>query len=290
MNKSHATMARMWLVCLIATGLIGLSGVEAVGFDIQSYRMQVFPQRPGPSSPAPLTKVVTFGALLGGDFTKSFIQITNLSGAGDSNFVLGRSLAGRLNLPPHISDAGNGSKVFFFVSGLSNPPTVSSEGTELHFQFVFPSLQFKGYYKDISPEGDLAMGDAVAEKVQVDVYLTPATDQRGLPTYHSARALFKGELKTPDKCTYWVAVIFPVNMCDLVTNYLKQMKPAIENGIRDALQHPQTRLQFDQTAWQYLRADLLAQAGLNPASPAQLQIVQGGFRGTDYVVSYLASP
>ena len=292
--KSHPPRAGVRLTCLVVASLIGLSAAEAMGLNVMSYRKQVFPPRSGSSTTAPLSKVVPFATLLGGDLTKSFIQITNIpspgsNGLADSNFVIGHALAGRLNLAPHISDAG-GNKVFFFVKGLSNPPTVSSEGNELHFQFVFPTLQIKGYYKDFSTEGDLAMGDAVSEKVQVDVFITPATNHLGFPTYHSAHAVFKGELKVPEKCTYWVGIIFPVNMCDLVTEYLKQIKPAIENGIRDSLQQTNTRLQFDQAAAQYLLADLRKQAGLDPASPAQLQIVQTAFQGTDYVVSYRTSP
>jgi hypothetical protein len=41
---------------------------------------------------------------------------------------------------------------------------------------------------------------------------------------------------------------------------------------------------------QWLRASLLAPAGLNPASRAHVQIVEAGFKGTDYVVSYLPRP
>ena len=103
-------------------------------------------------------------------------------------------------------------------------------------------------------------------------------------------AVICGLLKEPDKCTYWFDVIFPVNVCSLVKDYLKNIKPTVENGLREALQQPQTRMQFDQAVWQQLRGELLQQAGLNPATPAQVQIVEAGFRGTDYVVSFVPRP
>lgn len=55
----------------------------------------------------------------------------------------------------------------------------------------------------------------------------------------------------------------------------------------EALSHPQTRAQFDQVVWQTLRSDLLMQAGINPMSPAQIQVIEAAFRGTDYVVKYV---
>lgn len=45
--------------------------------------------------------------------------------------------------------------------------------------------------------------------------------------------------------------------------------------------------QPDQVVWQALRTDLLMQAGVNPLSPAQIQVIEASFRGTDYVVKYL---
>ena len=41
--------------------------------------------------------------------------------------------------------------------------------------------------------------------------------------------------------------------------------------------------QPDQVVWQALRTDLLKQAGINPMSPAQIQVIDASFRGTDYV-------
>jgi len=49
-------------------------------------------------------------------------------------------------------------------------------------------------------------------------------------------------------------------------------------------------MQFDQAVWQQLRGELLQQAGLNPAGQAQVQIIEAGFRGTDYVVSFVPRP
>jgi hypothetical protein len=82
-------------------------------------------------------------------------------------------------------------------------------------------------------------------------------------------------------------MIFPINICDVSRKYLDSLGNAIETGVREALSHPQTRTQFDQVVWQTLRSDLLMQAGVNPMSPAQIQVIEASFRGTDYVVKYL---
>ncbi|HJT21142.1 MAG TPA: hypothetical protein VJ746_11765 [Nitrospira sp.] len=240
-----------------------------------------------PPAPAPLLKTIPFSSLLGGDLSKSFIQLTNLRGQVDSNFVIGRSLAGRFTVPPYIHEASNGARVYVHANGLSHPPIVKSEGNELHLEFHFPSMQLKTYYKDYSPEGDQAVGDTVGENVIVDVFLTPITNNLGFPTYHSARTAFRGQLKSQEKCVYWFDVIFPINICDVSKKYLETLGAAIENGIREALLHPQSRNQFDQVVWQSLRADLLTQAGVNPMSPAQIMVIESSFRGTDYVVKYL---
>lgn len=278
-----------------------LSSAAGLGFRVAPHPKQVFPPRsqgqpptpsaiPAPGLPPPMVRTIPFGSLLGGDFTKSFVVITNLKSPMDSNFVLGRGLTGRLALERHIFEAPNGGKVYFHVNALSNPPSVTSEGNELHLQFMFHAMQFKGYYRDYSNEGDVAMPDATADRAVLDVYLTPATDPKGLPTYGSTRVAFAAELKEPDKCTVWYDLIFPVNMCSIVKDYLKQMKPLIESGVRDALHHPQTRYQFDQTVWPYVRGELLMQARLNPASPAQVDIIQAAFKGTDYIVSFIPHP
>lgn len=277
------------LVAILASG-----GVDTEAWGAEG----VFPPRPSspppsvpasPPAPNSLVKTVPFAMLLG-DFTRSFVQIANLRSPMDSNFVIGHGLVGRLALERHIHEAANGSKVYLHVNGTSNPPTVNTEVNELHLRFLFPAIQVKSYYRDYSNESDLALGDAVVEKATVDIYLTPVTDQRRLPTYQAVRVVFTGELKEPDKCTYWFDVIFPVNVCSLVKDYLKNIKPSVENGVREALQQPQTRMQFDQAVWQQLRGELLQQAGLNPAGRAQVQIVEAGFKGTDYVVSYQPRP
>lgn len=277
--------------------VLGSGGADAGAWAGQGWINQVFPPRssspppsaptsPQISSPNSLVKTVPFASLLG-DFTRSFMQIANLRSPMDSNFVLGRGLVGRLTLERHIHEAANGNKVYLHVNGTSNPPAVSTEGNEVHLRFLFPAIQFKSYYKDYTDEGDHKLGDAIAEKATVDIYLTPVTDQRKLPTYQAVRVVFAGELKEPDKCTYWFDGIFPVNVCSLVKDYLKNIKSTVENGIREALQQPQTRMQFDQTIWQFLRSELLTQAGVNPASPAQIEIIQAQFQATDYVVSYM---
>jgi hypothetical protein len=274
---------------------------------------QVFPPRPSqptPSSPVPspgqmpmqqapvpqpsgppgsLAKVIPFIALLG-DPTKAFIQIGNMRSPMDTNFLLGRGLAGRITLEKFIHEAGNGKPVVLHVNGLSNPPIVSTEGTELRLRFMIPSLVFKTFYQDYSAEGDGKLGDVTAEKVTVDVYFTPTIDQRMLPTYHSARVVLSGEIKEPEKCTYLFDVIFPVNVCSLAKEYLKAVKPAIENGLREGLLQPQTRGQFEQQVFQFIRAEMLMQAGLNPMSRAQAQILQSSFQGTDYLVNFIPRP
>lgn len=235
----------------------------------------------------PLTKTIPLAVLLGGDLSKSFVQLTNLRGQIDSNFTIGRSLAGRFALPPYVHEATNGAKVLIHANGLSNPPIVKPEGNELHLEFHLPSLQLKTYYKDYSPEGDQAVGDTVGEDAIIDIYIMPTTNQYGFPTYQAVRAGFRGTLKNQDKCVYWFDAIFPINICDVSKKYLATLSNAIETGVRESLSHPQTRNQFDQVVGQSLRADLLMQAGINPMSPAQIQVLESAFRGTDYVVKYL---
>lgn len=208
----------------------------------------------------------------------------------ETNFLLGRGLAGRIVLEKYVHEAGNGKPVILHVNGLSNPPIVSTEGSELHLQFVIPSLVFKTYYIDYSGEGDSKLGDVTAEKVTVDVYFAPTIDQHKLPTFQAARVVLTGEIKEPEKCTYFFDMIFPVNVCNLAREYMKTIKPAIENGLREGLLQPQTRVRFEQQVFQFLRAELLAQARINPASPAQVQITDASFQGTDYAVQYIPRP
>ena len=111
-------------------------------------RQQVMPS-PGmqpmvpPPAVTPLVKTIPLALLLGGDLSKSFVQLTKLRGQVDSNFTIGRSLAGRFTVPPYVHEASNGSRVFVHANGLSNPPVVKSEGNELHLEFHLPALQFK---------------------------------------------------------------------------------------------------------------------------------------------------
>ena len=313
METSHA-MEKKWGHMTRTQGLAGILTILLLHSGVVA--AQVFPPRPSqptPSSPVPypgqpgqmpmqpapvpqptglpgsLAKTIPFVALLG-DPTKAFIQIGNMRGPTDTNFFLGRGLAGRITLEKYIHEAGNGNPVVLHVNGLSNPPIVSTEGPELRLQFVIPSLVFKTYYKDYSGEGDGKLGDVTAEKVTVDVYFTPTIDQRKLPTYHAARVVLNGEIKEPEKCTYFFDVIFPVNVCGLAKEYLKTIKPTIENGLREGLLQPQTRGQFEQQIFQFIRSELLTQAGLNPMSRAQPQILQSSFQGTDYIVNFIPRP
>jgi hypothetical protein len=244
------------------------------------------PATPPVGPPGALAKTIPFAAILG-DPTKSFIQLGNMNGPMDTNFQLGRALAGRIPVEKFSHELGNGKRVFVHVNGLSNPPMASTEGQDVRFQFVIPVVVFKTYYNEYSAEGDGKLGDVTAENVTVDVYFTPTIDQRRLPTFQTARVVMTGEVKEPDKCMYFFDVIFPVNVCNAAAAYLKEIKPIIENGLREMLLHPQTRMRFDQAVWPYLRAELLMQAGLNPAGPAQVQILDAGFQGTEYRVSYV---
>jgi hypothetical protein len=221
-----------------------------------------------------------------GDPTKSFIQLGNMRSPFDSNFALGRGLIGRIALEKYTYEAGNGQKAFVHVTGVSNPPIVTVEGPEVRYQFLFPTIQFKTYYKDYSGEGDSALSDLVAEKVLVDVFLSPTIDQRRYPTYHSVRIAITGGVKEAEKCTHFFDIIFPINICKIANEYFRQVQPALENGMREILLQPQTRVQFEQQVAQFIRGDLLTNAGINPISPAQVEILQAEFRGADYIASY----
>jgi len=255
---------------------------------VQPGQMPSQPVMPGlPSSgPNPLTKSIPLVAIIG-DPTKSFIQLSNMRSPFDSNFSLGRGLTGHIGLEKYTSEAGNGQKSFVHISGVSNPPTMTVEGAEIRFQFVFPTIQFKTYYKDYTGEGDSALGDLVAERVLVDVFLSPTIDQRKLPTYHSVRIAITGGVKEADKCTYFFDIIFPVNVCKITAEYFRQIQPALENGMREVLLQPQTRMQFEQQVFQFVRAELLSKAGINPMSPAQVQILESSLQGTDYFATYI---
>jgi hypothetical protein len=233
-----------------------------------------------------ISKSIPFIAILG-DPTKSFIQLSNMRSPLDTNFSLGRGLGGRIALEKYTHEAGNGQKSYIHINGNSNPPIVTTEGAEIRLQYVFPAIQFKTYYQDYSGEGDSALSDLVAEKVLVDIFMLPTLNERRYPTFHSIRIAVTGTVKEVEKCTRFFSMIFPVNVCTAAAEYFKQIQPALENGIRDVLLQPQTRAQFEQQMFQFVRADLLTKAGINPMSPAQIEIVDAEFRGTDYVVSYV---
>ena len=243
------------------------------------------PMPPSGGPPVPLIMTIPFEEILG-DHTKAFIQIGNLRGAMDSNFLVGRGMAGRFMLPRDIVEFGNGKKAYVFVSGLSNPPRVISEGNDLHLQFLFPVWQLKTYYQEFSGEGDNALGDLVAERVVVYVFLTPTTNQQRLPTYDSVRVAVSGEVKEEPKCTYFFDLVFPLNICKAAAQYVERIKSTIQEEMRLALMQTPTRTQFEQQVSQMVRAYMLGKLGINPMSPARIEIIQAEFRGTDYVVSY----
>ena len=86
------------------------------------------PQAGGP--PGMLSKTIPFAMIIG-DPTKSFIQLGNMRSPFDTNFSLGRGLTGRLMLEKYTHEAGNGKKSYIHITGVSNPPIVTSEGAEV---------------------------------------------------------------------------------------------------------------------------------------------------------------
>lgn len=255
----------------------------------QAPQAPVAPSAP-PTAPAgTLTQSVPLASILG-DPTRSVIQLANMQGPTDSTFVLGRALTGRLYVERQVRDVGNGAKTYLHVGGISNPPVAAVQGNELRLRFVFPVLVFKTFYREYSPEGDGALPDLVAENAVADVYLTPVTDLRGLPALQTVRVTFDGTLKPGERCTFLFDLVYPVNVCGLAAEYLKSIKLALENGIREGVMQPQARAEFERAAFEFLRADLLARSGVSAAGQGQVDIVQASFRGTDYVVSFIARP
>jgi hypothetical protein len=298
---------KVWVLFGLATGIVLISSIAIA---------QVFPPRPPQPTPLPgsspvpaqpglmpgqspmpqagglpgtLTKAIPFALILG-DPTKAFIQLGNMRGPLDTNFAFGRGLVGRIGLEKYSYPVGNGQKAYIHITGVSHPPVVTTEGTEVRLQFVFPVIQFKTYYGNYTPEGDSTLNDLVAEKVLVDIFLTPTIDQRGFPTYHSARVAVTGSVKEAEKCTYFFDIVFHLNICKVAAEYFKQLQPTIENNLRELILQPQTRMQFEQQVAQFVRAELLTNAGINPMSPAQVQITQASFQGTDYVATYIPRP
>jgi hypothetical protein len=262
---------------------------------------QVFPPRPGqtqqsqpPQSAPPQapvgtsTQTVPLAAILG-DPTRSVIQLANMQGPTESTYVMGRALAGRLNVERQVRDVGNGAKTYVHVAGISNPPLVAPQGNELRLRFVFPLLVFKTFYREYSPEGDGSLPDLVAENALADVYVTPITDGRGLPAIQSVRVVFDAKPKPSERCSFLFDLVYPVNVCGLVSEYAAAIKLAVENGIREGMMHPQARAEFERATIDFLRGDLLARSGMG-AGQGNVDIVQAGFRGTDYVVSFVARP
>ena len=257
---------------------------------------QVFPPRttqsPSPSPPTAqpavpgaLTQTVPLAAIMG-DLTRSFVHLVNMQGPAESNYMIGRGLRGRLNLERRIRDIGNGSHAFLHVSGLSNPPQAAAQGSELRLRFVFPSVVLKTFHREYSAAGDSALADVTAEFV-LDVFLTPTADQRGLPAVQNVRVLFQSATKPAERCIHMLDLVYPVNVCALADEYLKDIKLAVEHGLREGLMHPQARQEFEQAVGETLRADLLARSGASAGGPARVDIVQAAFRGTDYVVSFV---
>src|SRR5436190_1373905 len=220
----------------IPLGMLVIAGIaHAQVFPPRASQPQQTPAPQGaPAAQAPagaLTQTVPLAAILG-DPTRSVIQLANMQGPTESTYVMGRALAGRLNVDRQVRDVGNGAKTYVHVGGISNPPLVAPQGNELRLRFVFPVLVFKTFYREYSPEGDGALPDLVAENAAADVYVTPVTDGRGLPAIHSVRVVFDAKPKPSERCAFLFDLVYPVNVCGLVSEYAAAIKLAVENGIR----------------------------------------------------------
>lgn len=277
-------------------GAITLLAAHSAPAQVFPPRANQAPQAPAPSgAPLPsgpagtLTQTVPLVAILG-DPTRSVIQLANMQGPTESTYVIGRALAGRLNVERQVRDVGNGAKTYLHVGGISNPPLIAAQGNELRLRFVFPVLLFKTFYREYSPEGDGSLPDLVSENAVADVYVTPVTDGRGLPAIQTVRVVFDAKLKPAERCTLLFDLVYPVNVCALASEYLKSIKLALEHGIREGVMHPQARADFERATFEFLRADLLARSGVAAPGQGQFDIVQAAFRGTDYVVSFVARP
>ena len=108
-------------------------------------------------------------------------------------------------------------------------------------------------------------------------------DTRGQLTAWTPRV--EAQRVAPVSLAYLVTATLedPQNQC-LIWAFCGRL--ALENGMREILLQPQTRMQFEQQVAQFIRGDLLVKAGINPMSPAQVEILQAEFRGTEYIATY----
>ena len=294
MNKFFSCVVLMIMVCLPASVAWGIDLLPN-GF---SHRTQFFPPRPSePPSKSPRqsrpknqpvgeVKSIAFAAILGGDFHKAFISLNNLRSPKDSQFVLAPSLAGRLTLERFEAKASPSQNAFFHIHGLSVPPQVTSDNKELRLSFSFPTIKVKGFYGNYSSQGDSAIPDSVIEKGVLDIYFTPGLDMKGFPTYQSARVTFSGKVRELESCGVWFDIVYRFNVCDAVQEYLEVLTANIQDGIRDALHHPQTRIHFDQFIQKHLRTLVLGTPGVPLPPGARFQMGKTRFQGTDYIIQF----
>src|SRR5688572_27364250 len=80
-----------------------------IAMPTQPGQMPTQPAMPRNPGPRMLTMSIPLVTILG-DPTKSFIQLGNMRSPFDSNFTLGRGLAGRIVLEKYTHEAGNGQK------------------------------------------------------------------------------------------------------------------------------------------------------------------------------------
>ena len=295
MNKLLSSVVLMIIVWL-PTYVVWGGDVSQNGY---SHRTQYFPSRPSepPSTPRskpqpknqPVGEVksIPFTAILGGDFHKAFISLNNLRSPKDSQFVLAPSLAGRLTLERFEKKASPSQIALFHIRGLSIPPQVTSDNKELRLSFSFPTIKVKGFSGNYSTEGDSAIPDSIIEKGVLDIYFTPGLDMKGFPTYQSARVTFSGKVGELESCGVWFDIVYRFNVCDAVQEYLEVLTANIQDGIRDALHHPQTRIHFDQFIQKHLRTLVLGTPGVPLPPGARFQMVKTRFQGTDYVIQFL---
>jgi len=274
-------------VLVMVSGLLGvapgfgetLPGPEAnrgLGLVVQNSPASV--SSPKRQVAPPKVKTIPFIRLLGGDPTKASITVKNLKGPMEPSIIFGDGLSANFTIPRHTADSSSGQKIYVHVTGLSDPPKFGGEGDEFRLHFAFPSLQLKGYYKNYSPDGDNEISDVHIENAAVDIFLQPSVGPEWRPTFAQARVVFSGQLTEPKQCLTLVDVLYPVNVCTIMKEYFDQIKTLVENGLREAVQSREIRMQFDEGAWAKVKQEI--------GSQEQVRVVSAVFRGTDFLIQY----
>lgn len=284
MNKRHIEIG----LAVLVSGMLGVgqvSGEIVPGTGVIQEREMVAqsvpPRRPGASRPGvapPKVKIIPFFRLLGGDPTKASIVLRNFKGPDEPTILFGDALTANFTLPRHSADATSGQKIYVHVNGLSDPPRFATEGSEFRMHFAFPSLQLNGYYKNYSPEGDNEIPDVQIQNAAIDIFLQPAIGPQWRPTFAQARVVFSGQLAPPEQCLTLVDVLYPVNVCNVMSEYYGRIKTLVEHGLREAIQAREIRYQFDLGAWAQVEREI--------GGSGQARVVSAVFRGTDFMIQF----